>query len=1128
MSSNNLTKSAYEKDQNDNNMCKKHASRCDKDHYRSVCPSKLSKRELEDLYYSLLENNLDLKRTINAQTEKNRILSTKVQRMTSQSKTYTGKDCCAAAKAVINEQRAGIADLTKANEALADRIRKLSTQLCTAKQFLKHNPSNRNCYKCFANTHNSIKIHSSMSLQNKSSAANLKSAAVSTTQIEQEPPSTIIAETNTLENDEGHVVKKDSETVCSENRCRSIVEQFKQKIEDLEEELAKTHTEYSSRMTQLENQVSQLQSAVLRARSEQSLRIKDSLEVVRGIRNDDGGKAELETQLSIEKRKVAELEMQLKAAELSQQVAKTVENHLSTTYQMPVPTTTSTKTPNELTVPDDKLSKSDDSGYADHRQETNDDEKNNKTNLELMKRIEEIQAQLDALQSAKTENDNAEQESSPYSKSIDYYYKSDDEQKFKDKNISPKPTRISISEREATVIKLPREPESTEEVIFDNERKPDTIHNNEKLNTMIETDTPTKDNECRYREIYVRNDSNSDESNETQINNSPEQVVENCSVKCECPDDNTDQVVEKTCPNDLETNTLTESNENKSPEKCLSRMVNKEDQLLSYPKEIEQGDNLQKEVEIVKPKPVNYYNKSNTKIPPIGEQESSVRHSSIVRTPKPSTKKYDDNFQQIPGPIPNNDSAAKRKLSLTKKKAKPVGKRKIEPAKDQSKDDRNKKVNKKDKVLGKHDQKDVNDTLKIDTSATIGYNGTGDLKSQEYENEKLPLDVTPKTNDIRIYEYDICQHHVTFCTCPEKPGPSFSLLRSCSGSQILATLYNDGRFRRCSCSERATRDCSILRAPVGSSTPKAERVPIPISPHTYTIDSEKSRANSPANTEHEISVMTDLPSENDDQYERLSPGEHRTIATSTDTYSPCQGYTLSEGEVPANLERRTSKSLGEVRRNDYAKDSSFGEQRTPTQKMEATLQVISQELARCRSLLQTQRPREKQKAVTVDPISLVLRKTEGKSHFDGTVTPFCLFTMHVVTVVLSDEAIVRSRYTNLVLKWRFEHKTTMTPLSKGRVTYFDFSTQYELQMTKEMEEYLKNEDVPILICEMDSAKEPFATCALPLRQVLLNVNRRVDMSLPLRTGPHLKENPTVLQANEDFGVLDVWCTLLCK
>ncbi|XP_063357892.1 uncharacterized protein LOC134647470 [Cydia amplana] len=378
--------------------------------------------------------------------------------------------------------------------------------------------------------------------------------------------------------------------------------------------------------------------------------------------------------------------MQVKAAELSQQVAKTVENHLNTTYQLPVPTTTSTKTPNELAVPDDKLSKSDDSGYADNRQETDIDEKNNKTNLELMKRIEEIQAQLDALQFAKAEKDNAEKESSPYSKSIDYYYKSDDEQKIKDQNISPKPTRISIFEREA--LKLPKESERTNEVIFDNERKTDTIHNNQKLNTIIETDTPTKENQCTYKEIYVRNDSNSDKSNETQVNNPPEQVVGNCSVKCECPDDNADQVGKKNCsvicecPDDLETNTWTESSETKSPEKGLSPMV---------------------------------------KV----------------------------TVEQIPGPIPNNETSAKRRFSLTRKKPKPVAKRKIEPAKDQSK-----KVNKKDKKSMSKHEKDENDTRQIEPSESIEYNGTGELKSQEYEDQKLPLDVTPKTNDIRrIYGY---------------------------------------------------------------------------------------------------------------------------------------------------------------------------------------------------------------------------------------------------------------------------------------------------------------------------------------------------------------------------------------
>ncbi|XP_047985126.1 sporulation-specific protein 15-like isoform X2 [Leguminivora glycinivorella] len=911
MSSNNLTKSPYEKDQNDNNMCKKHASRCDKDYYRSVCPSKLSKRELEDLYYSLQENNLELKRTINAQTEKNRILSTKVQRMTSQSKVYTSKDCCAAAKAIINEQREGIADLTKANEALAERIRKLSTQLCTAKQFLKQVPSNRGCYKCFATTTNSNKVQSTVSLQNKSSASNLKSAAVSTTQIEQESPSTKMAETNTLENYVEHIEKKDPETVCNENKCRTMVEQFKQKIADLEE-------------------VSELQSAVLRARSEHNLLPKDSLELVRGLRKSDAEKAELETQLSVEKSKVVELEMQLKAAEISQQVAKTVESHLSNNYQLeekqlretsiercsacsnkmtmtgdttdtsprPAPST-STKTPNELTVPDDKLSKSDDSGYADHRQETDNDEKNNTTNQELMKKIEEIQAQLDALQLARAENDSDEQESLYY-KTYHYYQKSDNDPEF-----VSNPARVSVSRREAAFIKLPRVSvisNKSAKIMTDNEKNTNTTAlDNEKLNMTTETNTHFKDG-YPYKEIFVVNDgiivtngSNADKRNESHINNSPQQDETGPTVECNTDVDNTD----------LEPNTLTENNEVKSPETSLSHTANKEHQL-NYPKEIEQGDSclnsLQNEVEIVHPKPVSYYN-SNTN----SEQDSNIRRASIVRTSKPLLNK-DDDFHHTPEFIPINDSA-KRRLSLTKKKPKLGGKKKMESVKEQSKEGKNKSVSKRDKKpLGKHDQKDAKETRKKDINEIIGLHDheTERPNSQEFEKENLPLNVTNKTNDTR----EIAEHG------------------------------------------------SILKAPIGSSTPKAEMAQT--SPRTYTIEekAQDSRPSSPENTEHEISVMTDLPSEIDDAYDRLSPGEHRTIATSTET-TPRQGYTLSEGEVPVNLERRTSKSLGEVRRSDYAKeDSSFGEKRSSTQKMEATLKVISQELARCRSLLQTQRPRE--------------------------------------------------------------------------------------------------------------------------------------------------------------------------
>lgn len=73
-----------------------------------VCPSKLSKRELEDLYFTLLENNLELKKTINGQQDKIRVLSTQVQRMTyTQEKLVSKemKDRGTATKAVVDEQK---------------------------------------------------------------------------------------------------------------------------------------------------------------------------------------------------------------------------------------------------------------------------------------------------------------------------------------------------------------------------------------------------------------------------------------------------------------------------------------------------------------------------------------------------------------------------------------------------------------------------------------------------------------------------------------------------------------------------------------------------------------------------------------------------------------------------------------------------------------------------------------------------------------------------------------------------------------------------------------------------------------------------------------------------------------
>lgn len=72
-----------------------------------MCPSKLSKKELEDLYYTLLDKNLELKKTVTAQQDQIKVLSTKLQRMTATQKNNVAKekDCCTYTKSLVNEQK---------------------------------------------------------------------------------------------------------------------------------------------------------------------------------------------------------------------------------------------------------------------------------------------------------------------------------------------------------------------------------------------------------------------------------------------------------------------------------------------------------------------------------------------------------------------------------------------------------------------------------------------------------------------------------------------------------------------------------------------------------------------------------------------------------------------------------------------------------------------------------------------------------------------------------------------------------------------------------------------------------------------------------------------------------------
>lgn len=68
----------------------------------------MSKSEIENLYYAVVEENQALKRTMNSQNEKIKMLTTKMLRTAMAQKSALSKDqnrCCASSHAVICEQK---------------------------------------------------------------------------------------------------------------------------------------------------------------------------------------------------------------------------------------------------------------------------------------------------------------------------------------------------------------------------------------------------------------------------------------------------------------------------------------------------------------------------------------------------------------------------------------------------------------------------------------------------------------------------------------------------------------------------------------------------------------------------------------------------------------------------------------------------------------------------------------------------------------------------------------------------------------------------------------------------------------------------------------------------------------
>ncbi|XP_013149415.1 PREDICTED: uncharacterized protein LOC106111806 isoform X2 [Papilio polytes] len=211
--------------------CKSHSTKVSDREFPRAYPTKLSKRELEDLYYAILDNNLDLKQTINTQNERIKQLSTKVQRLAGLQKTGLGrsdKDCCISARALIKEQKEIILDQKRAIDRLSEKNRILNMRLCSAKQFLGKNSTK--CNKCCLAAAMSLKNSSTSALNvsTKRSAINIQTSVSSSDLIHKEPVSTKTKEVQT-DND------KMTGEVCNENKCKTLMEELKQKIASLEE-----------------------------------------------------------------------------------------------------------------------------------------------------------------------------------------------------------------------------------------------------------------------------------------------------------------------------------------------------------------------------------------------------------------------------------------------------------------------------------------------------------------------------------------------------------------------------------------------------------------------------------------------------------------------------------------------------------------------------------------------------------------------------------------------------------------------------------------------------------------------------------------------------------------------------
>ncbi|XP_045488705.1 uncharacterized protein LOC110994965 isoform X2 [Pieris rapae] len=814
-----------------NDMCKNHTGRSEKDFYR-VCPSKLSKRELEDMYFALVENNMDLKKTANGQREQIKLLNTKVQRMIAQRPTTTKelKDCCINNKAIINEQKEVIADLKKSNNRLTERIRLLNMRLCSAKQFLKKGqlPSSARCPKCCNGLPVSVKNSSTTGLNTEPVEPSIKSANASCQYL-----ANVTSPTPGSSAREQLVAPDKTNELCDQNKCRTAMEELKQKTISLQKELSQTHEEYASRIKKLEDEMARLNAENVRVRSE-STSSDHRLERQRGeisdlllrLRKCEAQCEHLSVQLKIERSRSAELEMQSKALNMSSTIATAVEQHIA-----------------GLNLKRDEMDtklKGDVSAQSIDNSSMESTKKDNK----VVNEIAALQEQLDNLKQSLGEN-----------REIDF----DESVLLRRKSCLERP---SCSKKDS---KNPPVPGDDDFLIRTN-----------RLNSVKNTHEWCKE--------YDRSDAGS-----TICDNGPS-IVSEVKDKDKCNSDKenytNEQYYEKDIFNIKDVPKLDLSDVNESNEG--NKTYRKDNDEKNAKNASESNDSFQFTKETI--------TKIDGKL--VSQPFNATERKASIDDFQTEVDDYQENNFTGPSNI--------RKTSIPKIESKEIGRQFVSTG-----------VDPIDLPLDK-------------------------LKETGVHIKDTPLSLSEKNR------LEICEQSVRVCTCPESVRRGTSMFRSCSGTLRFTTTTSNSKFRKCNCADNLSLDMKDVKDSqtcVRKSTPHG----------TFVLQGEAILdAMSPNTTGCEVSSLTDLPSDRTAVSGRTSLGEDKgTYTRSDETPRSTTDYgSLSEGEIPNSGRKRPSIGEAPLDVNLRRRETSTSE------KMEDTLRAISEELSRCRHLLQMQSSHE--------------------------------------------------------------------------------------------------------------------------------------------------------------------------